>query len=123
MPQRIARMLPNGREVLWGCSRIGGRITMVIAEGEVDTFRAQLNEWLDAGETVASSALSEQSGVTLTATNNSTSVDLAVSGVTWTGAAKLTITTSTGRKRLLALGFCVPEAALTVDLGYDAYSD
>lgn len=118
MPKRVVRLVPNGRRVTWGLSLIDGRITAVIGEGEQDVVRVELTEWLDAAETVASSALSEQSGVTLAKSNNSTSVDLTVSGVTGTGEADLAITTSTGRKRVLQLGFRVPEA---VPAGDDYY--
>lgn len=118
MPKRIVRLMPNSRQVTWGLSLIDGRICAVIGEGEQDVIRVELTEWLDSGETVASSALSDQSGVTLTKSNNSTSVDLTVSGVTGTGEADLTVTTSTGRKRVLRLGFRVPEA---VPAGDDYY--
>lgn len=115
MPKRILRILPNGREVLWGLSRIGGRVTSVIAEGEADVARIELNEWLDSGETISTSAISEQSGVTLSKSNNPTSVDLIMSGVTGNGEALLTITTSTGRKKAIALGFTTPDHACEPD--------
>ncbi len=119
MPKRIHRSLPNGREVLWGLSRIGKRITAIIGEGEQDIVRVELNEWLDSGETIASSALSELSGATITRSNNATSVDLTVSGVTSTGEAILTVTTSTSRKKAFALGFRTPDAAHA----WDAYRE
>jgi len=119
MAKRIARLLPNGRLVLWGLSRIDGRVTAVIGAGEVDTVRVELNEWLDTGETVAASALADQSGVTITKTNNATSVDLSVSDVISCGRSDLTVTTSTGRKRVLPMAFMLPGGADA----YDAYRD
>ena len=59
--------------------------------------------------------LTEQSGVTLVKTNNAGSVDLVTSVVTSTGQAVLTITTSTGRKKRVNLGFATPETAQEPD--------
>jgi hypothetical protein len=115
MPKRIVRLLPNGRRVTWGCFFVSDRVTAIIAEGETDILRVELNEWLDSGETIASSALAEQTGVTITKANNTTSVDLTISGVTWEGEAMLSITTSAGRVRKLGLTFAVPEAAQPSD--------
>lgn len=115
MAKRIVRILPNGREVTRGVSRIRGILTAVIAEDEVDALRLELTDWLNAGETIASSALSNQSGVTLVKTNNPTSVDLTASGVTCNGEATLKVTTTSGRVKSLVLGFRTPDMATDED--------
>lgn len=118
MPKRIVRVLENGRHVSRGASMYHGRHTMVLDEGETDIVRIECNEWLDSGETVSASALSDQSGVTITKRNNSTSVDLTCSGVTSNGEAALSITTSAGRVKVVPLRWRVPERARVLD-AYD----
>ena len=117
MAKRIVRELPNGRFVTQGLVRPQpyGPYLAVIAEGEADIIRIELTTWLDASETVSSSALSDQSGATISKSNGSTYVDLTVSGVTDCGRATLTITTSAGRIKVVDLQFATPQAAAQCD--------
>jgi hypothetical protein len=112
MPKRILRALDNDRYVTRGLfqNEPRGPFVAIQAEGETDLYRVELDRWLDTGETVSASALSEECGATILKSEGPTYIDLTVSGVSSYGEAKLTVTTSASRVKVIELAWCTPEA-------------
>lgn len=115
MPKRIARLLPNNRETLYGLSRIEDLIFAHLGAGDTDVARIDLGWWLDDGETITAAALADTRGPTWSATHTATAVDVTIAAAHDDGEAKLTVTTSAGRVKVLKLGCVCPSAERHID--------
>lgn len=106
MPKRQIAVSRNGRDVLFGVHSKDhfDRYWAVQDRDEIVDYRIELKNWLDTGETVASTA-ETTSGLTATPTINSTSVDYIIQG---SGCFETEITTSGGLKKIIRMDVVDP---------------
>lgn len=106
MPKRHIAISKNNRDVLYGVHKklCFDRYWAVQDDGEIIDYRIELKNWLDTGETIASTT-ETTSGVTAIPTLNSTSVDYVIEGC---GCLESTITTSAGLKKVVKIDIVDP---------------
>lgn len=97
MPKRHISLVKNGKDVLFGvmAKQFSDFYWAQQDRNEKIEYRVNLEHWLDAGETIASTSETSP-GIAVSKTINSTSVDYTIEGQGYLDAI---ITTSSGAKK------------------------